>query len=440
MMPGNPPCPASYFQSLGDTSLLRPEVDLIPSHVLSQINPPSPPAAQIEVEVELKSSEPPRVPVPGPIRLHPRAGQRETELRIGEAGSVCLGAPCLEEPAFYTFQRKTLSNLIETGRIVPDWDSREGIWVLPTVSRESPREEIWFCGIRDLGRDGLHPLPAHGHHVRVDPEGAQSVISHAPAIWIANPDGYSVRSMAKRLKPWELSASEGWLVLRPEPNYFASLPEEAVIKLGRLKLRLRLKKHAWSAALTSELITSPADPQSATVHVQGQGTRPVRVMLRSEGLDPFPPQTAVLSHDAPERFLVIPPAACAGPRQGNVVVDSDETLITRRTRILPLPPQNRLACYPPLIVWGEGDRTLNAGVIFPPDAPADFRVIPPPEMGSFTWEMESEKPGAFRFHLAGPCPEPPWAGCIAVIDQISGARGFIPVLCASKTTGRENPC
>ncbi|MFB3784835.1 MAG: hypothetical protein ACE15F_00555 [bacterium] len=429
----------SYPESPGGFSIPGPAEVLLAPDALSQINPPSLPAPQIAVSAELKFSQPPTRPVPGPVRLHPQTGQRDIELRVGEAGSVCLGAPRLEEPGFYVFQRQAEARAIDSGRIVYDIDTREGLWVLPSNPHEPPAVETWLCGIRGPRRDAAHPLPAHGHHIRVDREGARSVITHDPAVWIANPHGHSVKSMAKKLKPWDLTADKGGLVLRPRPDYFASIPEEAVISLPRLKLRLRLVKYCWPAALTAELLSSPANPESASIRLQWRGTRPVRIMLRGAGTDPFPPMTTVLSGDNPERLLTIPPAACAGPRRGSVAVESDETVITCRVRILPLPPQRRLACYPPLIVWGDDDRTVNAGVVFAPEEPADFRVIPPPEMASCEWEPGGQ-PGAFRFHLAGPRPGPPWAGCVTVIDIHSGARGYIPVIRLSIPAIPEDPC
>lgn len=439
MMPDTFLSTVSYPDSPCGSSVPGPAEVLLAPDALSQINPPSLPAPQIAVSVELIVSQPPTLPVPGPVRLHPQTSQREIELRVGEAGSVCLGAPRFEEPGFYSFQRRTDSDDVQTGRIVNDVDAREGLWVLPTNSHEPPAVETWLCGIRGPRRDAARPLPAYSHHVRVDREGARSVITHDPAVWIANPQGHSVKSMAKKLKPWDLTADEGGLVLRPGPDYFAALPEEAAITLSRMKLRLRLQKHPWPAALTAELLSSPTNPESASVRVRWRGIRPVRVMLRAEGTDPFPPVTAVLSGDNPERLLTIPPAACAGPRRGSVAVESDETVITCRARILPLLPQRRLACYPPLIVWGDDDRTINAGVVFAPEEPGDYRVIPPPEMASFEWEPGGQ-PGAFRFHLTGPRPGPPWAGCVTVIDTHSGARGYIPVIRLLKPALPEDPC
>jgi len=439
MMPDTNRSTVSYPGPPGGFSLPGPEEDLLAPGVLSQINPPTIPAPQIVVLAALRSSASPGLPVPGPVRLHPQPGQREIDLRVGEAGSVCLGAPRLEEPDFYVFQIKTPANEIETGRIANEVDAREGIWILPAAPQGKFSSSTWFSGIRGSRQGVVRPLPAHGHHVRVDREGAHSVITHDPAVWIANPYGYSVKSMAKKLKPWALSADEGGLMLRPEPDYFASLPEEAVITLSRLKLRLRLMKYPWPAALSAELVSSPGNPASVSVRLRWRGTRPVQVMLRGAGIDPFPPMTTVLSGDNPERSLPVPPTACTGPRRGSVAVESDETLITRRAWIRPLPPQRRLACYPPLIVWEDEDRTVHAGVVYPGKAPADYRVIPPPEMAAFEWQSGGQ-PGAFRFHLTGPRPVPPWAGCIAVIDTLSGASGHIPVIRVPKTSSREAPC
>ncbi len=374
---------------------------------------------------------PPKLPLSETYKVRLQS-HSELTLVTGGNGQFCIGALSKNRwiAGKYILDR---NGYIQDYPIQYEWDSTEGIWLrFDEVIRDLK------IGIVTNEKRLSSPLPSIRHNVYLYSRGILSYVMFNPGFLISMPQPLLLNLLNKNPLGLYIECDK-----TTKNTFLVRYPTNTDLPTTNLPIRYRLSIPELETTIVF-LLQSPMvtiehqldkfDDEHLdryTLRLKLIGERPVKARIRKKGGKTHIKQDLLLSNTSPINTIELSCGRDSDIFSYNVTVETDETIITNRKRIIQFPKRQRLNIFPPLINWNTDNQIVSILVKSINDVRGDGMDLLfyfPPELENTEVEMDDSDP--IRTTLYLPCrpSQDLWTDIITIHNRRDHSIAYLPVL------------